>query len=45
MPDNLKTNELHIGKLRDNDHLCGMMAAEGIPLSTPVMGGEYRKIA
>lgn len=45
MPDDLKTNELHIGKLRDNDRLCGMMAAEGIPLSTPVTGGEYRKIA
>lgn len=32
MPDDLKTNELHIGKLRDNDRLCGMIAAEGIPL-------------
>ena len=32
VPDDLKTNELHIGKLRDNDRLCGMIAAEGIPL-------------
>ena len=45
MPDDLKTNELHIGKLRKNDRLCGMIAAEDIPLSTPVTGGEYRKIA
>lgn len=45
MPDNLKTNELHIGKVRANDRLFGMMAAKSIPLSTPLMGGEYRKIA
>ena len=45
MPDDLKTNELHIGKLRENDRLCGMIAAKDIPLSTPVTGGEYRKIA
>lgn len=32
MPDDLKANELHIGELRDNDRLCGMIATEGIPL-------------
>lgn len=45
MPDNLKTNELHIGKLRTDDRLFGMIAAKGIPLSTPITGGGYKKIA
>lgn len=45
MPDNLKTNELNIGRIRANDRLFGMMAAKGIPLSTPVAGGAYGAIA
>ena len=45
MPDSLKTSDLHIGKLRENDRFYGMMAAKDISLPTPVTGGEYRKIA
>lgn len=45
MPESLKASELNIGKLRENDRLFGMMAAKGIPLSSPLTGKGLGKIA
>lgn len=45
MPDNLRKDEMPIGKFRDDDLLSGMNAAKRIPLSSPITGGGNRTVA
>lgn len=41
MPIGLIQKGIKVGTIHWNDLLCGMIAVEGIPLSTPVTEGEY----